>query len=138
MERVSAHNFRMSKRSESHDKFCREIAPRLAIAVKESGREQVEIARALGVSKSAVSQWLDTGKIASSQIPLFAKATGVSVEWLMTGADLITREDAAWLAKLKKLPESKRRDVQSYVDVSLVAARDDDETAPENNHASNG
>ena len=135
MERVSTHNFGMPKRSESHDKFCREIAPRLVLAVRESGRDQVDIARDLGVSKSAVSQWLDTGKIANHQIPLFARATGVSVEWLMTGAEPLSKEDAAWLAKLKRLPESKRRDVQSYVDVSLVAAREPDEPESENTHA---
>ena len=135
MERVSAHNFGMSKRSEAHDRFCREIAPRLVLAVRESRREQVDIAREIGVSKSAVSQWLDTGKIASSQIPLFAKATGVSVQWLMTGSEPLTKEDLTWLEKLKQLPESKRRDVQSYVDVSLIAARQPDEDEPENSHA---
>ena len=135
---MHAHNFRMSKRSEAHDKFCREIAPRLAIAVQESGRKQVDIAKDIGVSKSGLSQWLDTGKISSSQIPAFAKATGVSVEWLMTGAEPLSKEDAAWLAKIKRLPEAKRRDIQSYVDVSLITAREHDETTTENDHASNG
>lgn len=134
MNRVSAHNYGMAKRSDKHAQFCRELAPRLVIAMRESKLEQAEVARQMGVSRSAVTQWLESGKIQAAQIPGFASATGVSVEWLMTGKGGISPQDKAWLDKLHKLPESEQRRIQSFTDALHITAPHED-SAPESNCA---
>lgn len=73
--------------------FGREIAEpqgrheRIALAIEHSGKSKSAIARACGVSPSAVTQWI-TGETASMKPEnLFALATetGISAKWIATG-----------------------------------------------------
>jgi len=65
-----------------------ELRHRLRIAREYAGFDQTELAEAMCVSRNTVSN-AENGKAATRRIVLnaWSAATGVSKEWLLTGAD---------------------------------------------------
>jgi len=59
---------------------------RLREALKERRIKYITLAKAVGVSRSAVSKWCNTNRMVSSKllVPL-SEATGISILWLLTG-----------------------------------------------------
>ena len=65
-----------------------EKTKRVIKAFKASGYSQNQFARLLGVSPSAVNQWVNperSGNVDDKHIPLIAKLTGTSEQWLLAG-----------------------------------------------------
>jgi len=109
----------MAKRPEKQTEFWRQIAARIQSAIDSSGLTPAELARRCGVTRAAVVQWADTGKISAVQIADFASAAGVSAEWLLTGKGGYSPEDRAWLDQLKSLSDADRRRPESQPDCRL-------------------
>lgn len=65
-----------------------ELPDRLAWALKHAERTQADLARALKISKSAVTQWASgaTNEITPKHLFRAARFLGVEPEWLGTGA----------------------------------------------------
>lgn len=94
------------------------IGGRLRAAREEAGLNQSELARAVGVTRGAVSQW-ESGTVDNLRNQhLFAvcEAVGVNPKWLALGAgDRHTRTvkkdelTDRWLAMLHGLPEEQAR-----------------------------
>lgn len=63
------------------------LGKRLAYAIKASGVSQADLARAAGVTRSAVSQWVSGETISAGAEAIFAlaDATGFEPRWLATG-----------------------------------------------------
>ncbi|WP_295802169.1 helix-turn-helix transcriptional regulator [uncultured Microbulbifer sp.] len=68
------------------------INDRMKQAREKAGLTQSELARSCGVSVQAVSQWESgsTKNPAASNVLATAKATGLSIEWLITGRQPVT------------------------------------------------
>jgi len=64
-----------------------DLAERLRKARRVAGMSQQELARALGVTRSAVSNWesVNPAHPASANMALLANALQVSFEWIATG-----------------------------------------------------
>ena len=64
-----------------------EIITRLRCAMKQSGINQAKLAKAVGITPQAVGRWFKNNVIGKDSLILAAKATGVSVGWLLTGEE---------------------------------------------------
>lgn len=64
------------------------ISDRIAIKLNELGLKQVDLIKATGLSKGAVSKWIAGTAVPSSEhIPAIANKLQVSTEWLLTGKE---------------------------------------------------
>lgn len=63
------------------DKF----GERLRLAVEDKGWNQADLARALGVSRSAAAKWFGGSDMAAGNLRRAADVLGVSYDWLATG-----------------------------------------------------
>ena len=106
------------------------MALRIQHAIEVSGETPAELARRCGVTRAAIVQWADTGKISAVQVADLADATGVSAEWLLTGKGGYSPEDRALLDQIKSLSEADRRRIQALADglafTANVASEDTD------------
>ena len=116
MERSRPHNGRMTRQSDAQAAFAVDIAPRIRSVIDGCRLTPAELARRCGVTRAAVIQWGDTGKISAAQIARLASVTGADVAWLMTGKGGYSPEDRAWLDQVKSLPETDRRRIQALTD----------------------
>jgi SOS-response transcriptional repressor LexA len=62
-----------------------EIITRLRLAMKQSGVNQAKLAKSVGITPQAVGRWFKNNVIGKDSLILAAKATSVSVGWLLTG-----------------------------------------------------
>lgn len=106
----------MAKRPERQAVFWEEIAQRIRSVIEDSELSVAELARRSGVTRAAVAQWADTGKISAAQVAFFAAAAGVSAEWLLTGKGGYSPEERAWLEQIKSLSDEDRRRIQALTD----------------------
>ena len=79
-----------------------EISPQaLAARIKQEmdarGKKQTELAELFGLSANAVSKWIKSGKIGRDRIPVIARFLGVTMEWLLTGREPKTLQDARYI-----------------------------------------
>lgn len=90
----------------------RDLAERVAAARKFAGLSQAALARAVGVSRSAISQWElgRTGKLTSAHLLKVEEVTKVSARWIAEGAGPTHRGPLDYLqpqqAELLKAAES--------------------------------
>lgn len=62
------------------------IRKRIAEAIETSGVTQADVARALGISSSAVSQWMSRVKfLRPHNLVALADLTGFNIRWIATG-----------------------------------------------------
>lgn len=112
----------MAKRPDKQAEFWGQIAARIQKAIKDSGETPAELARRCGVTRAAVVQWAQTGKISAVQIADLAGATGVSAAWLLTGEGGYSPEERAWLEQMKSLSDADRRRIQTITDGLALTA----------------
>ena len=63
------------------------LKQRIVLALKRSHKTQAEIARELKTTSQNVYNWKTTGEIRHEKLLPFAKATGVTTDWLL-GCDI--------------------------------------------------
>lgn len=61
------------------------IGARIRAALKIGGINQSKLAKITGVTAQAVGQWIKNSRVDKRHLPVIAKATGVRVEWLLSG-----------------------------------------------------
>jgi len=61
------------------------ISDRISTAIQASGKSKAQIAKDIGVSAQAVSNWTATGSIDKYNLIKLAHATGTSEKWLISG-----------------------------------------------------
>ena len=97
---------------------------RLKEALQASGMNHAALATAVGVTPQAVSRWFKHGMIARSRLVAVASALGVSVEWLLTGAE---RPPAAEdLTQLQQLYSATSAEIRQLIDTVLQRAHQGD------------
>lgn len=71
------------------------LSERILFARRRAGLTQAALAKALGVQRSAVSNWesASTGRPSITNLIAIAKAADVSVEWLATGRGRVAAAD---------------------------------------------
>jgi transcriptional regulator with XRE-family HTH domain len=96
------------------------VNARLKEALKAGGMSNADLANAIGVTVQAVSKWLKKGGISQQRLPTVARVLGVSLEWLLTGADRPpTTED---LTQLQQLYTAASAEVRKLIDTVLQRA----------------
>lgn len=63
-----------------------DIRQRLAKAIEDSGLSHSELARIVGVTRGAVSNWLSTGTISKANLFKAAEALRIPADYLLTGS----------------------------------------------------
>lgn len=92
------------------------LGQRIAAAREMAGMNQAELARAVGVSRSAVNQW-ESENVKNLKIDnLFdvARVTGADIYWL--GTDTPPPEHAKALAKFARLPTQFQKPILDQID----------------------
>ena len=109
---------------------------RLNEAFEASGLTQTELCNKTGITKGAMSSYL-SGRYFPKQrtIELLADALNVSITYLMGYEDIVMdengivmdyiAEDKILLEKIKKLPPSSRKLLNSILDTMLEETKDD-------------
>lgn len=65
------------------------LSEKIIISRKKQGLSQVDLADALGVSRQSISKWeTDESKPDINKLPALAKVLGVSIDWLLSEADV--------------------------------------------------
>lgn len=92
------------------------LADRLAIALKRSGKKKTDIWRACGISSGAVTFWFngETQEITGKNLAVTASLLNVSAEWLATGKGSMEEKPA--LRIIEGIPSSDVR-IEQYHDV---------------------
>lgn len=84
------------------------IGQRIKKLLKEKGISQAELARRIGVSRAAVSEWVrGKSEPSESTLKLIAKEFGVNENWLKTGEGEIWSKDRSLEKEIENLPEEK-------------------------------
>lgn len=122
MHQMTLYSQWMAKRPEKQAGFWSDMAERIRSAIDQSGLTPAELARRCGVTRAAVVQWADTGKISAVQIADLANAAGVDAEWLLTGKGGYSPEDRALLDQIKSLSDADRRRIQALADGLALTA----------------
>ena len=122
MHQMTLYSQWMAKRPEKQTEFWSRMADRIRSAIDQSGLTPAELARRCGVTRAAVVQWADTGKISAVQIADLADAAGVDAEWLLTGKGGYSPEDRALLDQIKSLTDADRRRIQALADGLALTA----------------
>lgn len=82
---------------------------RLRTAVRDSGLQRVEIAKALGLSSSTVGNWLNHSALPKADVLIgLPYVLGVSADWLLSGRG-------------EPMPLKKSRPTKAVADGALVA-----------------
>lgn len=101
---------------------------RIRTARALAGLSKSELARRVGVSPAAATQWegggeRPTGRPTDANIQAIAKACGVSYSWLATGEGhpretrpVFQEQEIALMLKLQKLPPDVRRAIEEQID----------------------
>jgi len=63
------------------------ISDRISLAIEASGKSKAMIAKEIGVSAQAVSNWTTNGSIDKYNLIKLSHATGASEKWLISGED---------------------------------------------------
>lgn len=88
------------------------LAKRLSEAIK-AAPSKTAIAVACGVSDQAVTGWLKTGRVHKRNLPVIAKETGYSLQWLLDGAE----------PKLSGQPKEKERELPNVTEGPAIQGR---------------
>ena len=80
------------------------IAQRIDTAMAQEGYTLESVARALGVSKAAVSKWRKTGQISTFKLYQFAMLSGRRMEWFYGLSD-VSQSATDDQAKIRELLE---------------------------------
>ena len=96
------------------------VNARLKEARKASGLSNAELANTIGVTVQAVSKWLNKGGISQQRLPAVARVLGVSLEWLLTGADRPPATED--LTQLQQLYTAASAEVRKLIDTVLQRA----------------
>jgi len=75
--------------------YMENLVDRLNWALKHSGLKKIDLARACGITRSAVSFWFNgsTKTLEGANLTITAKETGVNAHWLATGRGPRTPEE---------------------------------------------
>jgi transcriptional regulator with XRE-family HTH domain len=95
------------------------IATRLALARKQAGLSQLQVAKILGLNRPSISE------MEAEELAILAEAYGVSISWLACeDTDKVdTHRDQLVLAA-RKLANLKKQDLEKVVDFLLSLPRE--------------
>lgn len=112
----TAHNLGMGDQAEKQAAYAEALAPRVREAIDGCNKTQAEVARQMGVSRSAVWQWMHTGQVDNYRLVELAEVTGVDVRWLMTGKGDRSSEAADIAQRISRLTPERRRQIRAFTD----------------------
>jgi transcriptional regulator with XRE-family HTH domain len=102
------------------------IATRLALARKQAGLSQLQVAKILGLNRPSISE-MEAGRrnVLAEELAILAEAYGVSISWLACeDTDKVdTHRDQLVLAA-RKLANLKKQDLEKVVDFLLSLPRE--------------
>lgn len=107
------------------------LEERFKFARQQAGLSQAELSRAIGISKSAVSQ-IESGKtrnLKSATLVALERVSGISSQWIVTGrgepkaGPRLSVEDSEQIERIyrdiKKLPASYREKIEQDIEFFL-------------------
>lgn len=103
------------------------MAKKIAEAIKVTGVRPIDIARACGKSKQAVTGWIKTGRIDKMHLPKLAELTNLPLEWWL-GTNQPTSDtplpySAPALARLQEIGKTlSESDWQTLIQVATQLA----------------
>lgn len=84
---------------------------------------QSDMARIAGVSRSAANRWFTRGSISKDAATAIAQATGVSLQWILTGEELasydLNEEERALIDTYRAMPPLEQRNMVSAFQMRL-------------------
>ncbi len=84
---------------------------------------QSDMARIAGVSRSAANRWFTRGSISKDAAAAIAEATGVSLQWILTGQELasydLTEEERVLIDTYRSMPPIEQRNMVSAFQMRL-------------------
>lgn len=84
---------------------------------------QSEIARIAGVSRSAANRWFTRGSISKDAAAAIAEATGVTLQWILTGQEVETydlnEEERMLIDMYREMPPLEQRNMVSAFQMRL-------------------
>ncbi|KYG89119.1 hypothetical protein A0U40_13935 [[Bacillus] sp. KCTC 13219] len=129
------------------------VGERIIAKLRERNLKQVDVARATGISKNAISNYISGNRIPDTEaIYKLASFFSVSIEWLLVGKeyyptksenligaedtaqfDVINVEDKAMIQKLLLLNERQKGKLEERIDMLLLEAMGDKNPTIEDN-----
>ncbi|WP_052344214.1 helix-turn-helix domain-containing protein [Bacillus ndiopicus] len=128
------------------------VGERIAAKIKEQKLKQIDVARATGISKNAISNYINGNRIPDTEsIYKLATFFSVSIEWLLIGekcystaSEILTaseantqyntqnKEDKAIIQKLLLLNERQKGKIEERIDMLLLETMGNTDTIIEN------
>lgn len=104
----------------------KELSDRIAYVIRRFDGTQVELANAIGITKSAVGQWKNghIKYIRPENLFALAKATGFSAEWLGTGKgemfnpDKLSSEETRLINLFRSSPDMAKNMILSVAEAA--------------------
>lgn len=91
------------------------VAARLRELMESKHLTQSDMARIAGVSRSAANRWFTRGSISKDAAAAIAGATGVTLQWILTGQEVETydlnEEERALIDTYRAMPPIERRNM---------------------------
>ena len=110
------------KRTEEQIKYAAELGDRLRAALGRAELSQYELARRMGVTRAAVNQWIQNGRIHATNLMKFAEITGCDIEWLLSGKGSM-RPGESWLDLIETLEPEDQARVKDYIEMVTAAVK---------------
>jgi len=104
------------------------VAARLRELMLSKNLTQSDMARIAGVSRSAANRWFTRGSISKDAAAAIAEATGVSLQWILTGQELasydLNEEERLLIDTYRSMPPIEQRNMVSAFQMRLQQLRD--------------
>lgn len=99
------------------------VVTRLRELMLNKNLTQSDMARIAGVSRSAANRWFTRGSISKDAAAAIAQATGVSLQWILTGEELasydLNEEERALIDTYRAMPPLEQRNMVSAFQMRL-------------------
>lgn len=99
------------------------VSDRLKELMVSKHLTQSDMARIAGVSRSAANRWFTRGSISKDAATAIAHATGVTLQWILTGQEVETydlnEEERALIDTYRAMPPLERRNMVSAFQMRL-------------------
>ncbi|HHT0302099.1 helix-turn-helix domain-containing protein [Raoultella planticola] len=99
------------------------VVTRLRELMLNKNLTQSDMARIAGVSRSAANRWFTRGSISKDAATAIAQATGVSLQWILTGEELasydLNEEERALIDTYRAMPPLEQRNMVSAFQMRL-------------------